>query len=104
MTLDVRQHDAFALHLLLHLILIYMNIYEHFLLWLLAFNPTGWCVFFPASDAHTRTGRERESVYRSILLTLFLLSPQGVEGGSVEPWEEANYDLYKVVDRFGFLQ
>ncbi|XP_046728993.1 USP6 N-terminal-like protein isoform X2 [Silurus meridionalis] len=29
---------------------------------------------------------------------------KGVEGGSVEPWEEANYDLYKVVDRFGFLQ
>ncbi|KAF4079589.1 hypothetical protein AMELA_G00179790 [Ameiurus melas] len=28
---------------------------------------------------------------------------EGVEGGSVEPWEEANYDLYKVVDRFGFL-
>ncbi|XP_060759004.1 USP6 N-terminal-like protein isoform X2 [Neoarius graeffei] len=28
---------------------------------------------------------------------------KGVEGGSVEPWEEANYDLYKVVDRFGFL-
>ncbi|XP_060745048.1 USP6 N-terminal-like protein isoform X2 [Tachysurus vachellii] len=28
---------------------------------------------------------------------------KGLEGGSVEPWEEANYDLYKVVDRFGFL-
>ncbi|XP_034168915.2 USP6 N-terminal-like protein isoform X2 [Pangasianodon hypophthalmus] len=28
---------------------------------------------------------------------------KGVEGGTVEPWEEANYDLYRVVDRFGFL-
>ncbi|XP_017563098.1 USP6 N-terminal-like protein isoform X3 [Pygocentrus nattereri] len=28
---------------------------------------------------------------------------KGVEGGPVEPWEEANYDLYRVVDRFGFL-
>ncbi|XP_076849855.1 USP6 N-terminal-like protein isoform X2 [Brachyhypopomus gauderio] len=28
---------------------------------------------------------------------------QGVEGGSVEPWEEANFEVYKVVDRFGFL-
>ncbi|XP_030635286.1 USP6 N-terminal-like protein [Chanos chanos] len=28
---------------------------------------------------------------------------KGKEGASVEPWEEANFDVYKVVDRFGFL-
>ncbi|XP_049329794.1 USP6 N-terminal-like protein isoform X1 [Astyanax mexicanus] len=28
---------------------------------------------------------------------------KGKEGAAVESWEEANYDLYKVVDRFGFL-
>uniref|UniRef100_A0A4W4FWN2 USP6 N-terminal-like protein n=1 Tax=Electrophorus electricus TaxID=8005 RepID=A0A4W4FWN2_ELEEL len=36
-----------------------------------------------------------------ISLLLFIL--QGVEGGWVEPWEEATFDVYKVVDRFGFL-
>ncbi|XP_051974428.1 USP6 N-terminal-like protein isoform X2 [Xyrauchen texanus] len=28
---------------------------------------------------------------------------KGKESAKVESWEEANYDLYKVVDRFGFL-
>ncbi|ROL50152.1 USP6 N-terminal-like protein, partial [Anabarilius grahami] len=28
---------------------------------------------------------------------------QGKESAEVEPWEEANFDLYKAVDRFGFL-
>lgn len=28
---------------------------------------------------------------------------KGKESAEVEPWEEANFDLYKVVDRFGFL-
>ncbi|XP_043092737.1 USP6 N-terminal-like protein isoform X2 [Puntigrus tetrazona] len=28
---------------------------------------------------------------------------KGKESAEVEPWEEANFDLYKAVDRFGFL-
>nr|XP_023657718.1 USP6 N-terminal-like protein isoform X1 [Paramormyrops kingsleyae] len=28
---------------------------------------------------------------------------QGKEGAVVEPWEDANFHLYKVIDRFGFL-
>ncbi|XP_057179789.1 USP6 N-terminal-like protein isoform X2 [Triplophysa rosa] len=28
---------------------------------------------------------------------------KGKESAQVEPWEETNFDLYKVVDRFGFL-
>uniref|UniRef100_A0A8C2CAF4 USP6 N-terminal-like protein n=1 Tax=Cyprinus carpio TaxID=7962 RepID=A0A8C2CAF4_CYPCA len=28
---------------------------------------------------------------------------KGKESAKVEPWEETNFDLYKVVDRFGFL-
>lgn len=28
---------------------------------------------------------------------------QGKEA-TVEPWEDTNFDLYKVVDRFGFVQ
>ncbi|XP_046878915.1 USP6 N-terminal-like protein isoform X3 [Hypomesus transpacificus] len=28
---------------------------------------------------------------------------KGKEGATVEPWEDANFDLYKVIDRFGFL-
>lgn len=37
-----------------------------------------------------------ESVFVFIML-------QGKEA-TVEPWEDTNYDLYKVVDRFGFVQ
>ncbi|XP_033882262.3 USP6 N-terminal-like protein isoform X3 [Acipenser ruthenus] len=29
---------------------------------------------------------------------------KGRDGATVEPWEDANYHLYKVTDRFGFLQ
>ncbi|XP_041113657.1 USP6 N-terminal-like protein isoform X3 [Polyodon spathula] len=29
---------------------------------------------------------------------------KGKDGATVEPWEDANYHLYKVTDRFGFLQ
>ncbi|KAG9345745.1 hypothetical protein JZ751_008889 [Albula glossodonta] len=28
---------------------------------------------------------------------------KGKEGATVEPWEDANFHLYKVIDRFGFL-
>lgn len=26
------------------------------------------------------------------------------EGVSIDPWEDADYSIYKVMDRFGFLQ
>lgn len=26
------------------------------------------------------------------------------EGADIDPWEDANYSIYKVTDRFGFLQ
>uniref|UniRef100_A0ACB8FM54 Uncharacterized protein n=1 Tax=Sphaerodactylus townsendi TaxID=933632 RepID=A0ACB8FM54_9SAUR len=29
---------------------------------------------------------------------------RGREGAQIEPWEDADYLLYKVTDRFGFLQ
>jgi hypothetical protein len=29
---------------------------------------------------------------------------QGREGAEIEPWEDADYLVYKVTDRFGFLQ
>lgn len=29
---------------------------------------------------------------------------RGREGAQIEPWEDADYHLYKVTDRFGFLQ
>uniref|UniRef100_A0A8D0HHW2 USP6 N-terminal-like protein n=1 Tax=Sphenodon punctatus TaxID=8508 RepID=A0A8D0HHW2_SPHPU len=28
---------------------------------------------------------------------------RGREGAQIEPWEDADYHLYKVTDRFGFL-
>jgi len=39
-----------------------------------------------------------------VLTALCYLCFQGKESAEVEPWEEANFDLYKAVDRFGFLQ
>uniref|UniRef100_A0A8C9FLY3 Uncharacterized protein n=1 Tax=Pavo cristatus TaxID=9049 RepID=A0A8C9FLY3_PAVCR len=29
---------------------------------------------------------------------------RGRDGAQIEPWEDADYRLYKVTDRFGFLQ
>lgn len=26
------------------------------------------------------------------------------EGVNIDPWEDANYSIYKITDRFGFLQ
>lgn len=39
------------------------------------------------------------------LMVFFCLSlcAQGKEA-TVEPWEDTNFHLYKVVDRFGFVQ
>lgn len=44
---------------------------------------------------------------RTILGVVNALSPslfQGREGAEIEPWEDADYLVYKVTDRFGFLQ
>lgn len=31
--------------------------------------------------------------------------PQGRQDGvNIDPWEDADYNIYKVTDRFGFLQ
>ncbi|KAM9468020.1 USP6 N-terminal-like protein isoform 2-T2 [Clarias gariepinus] len=46
-------------------------------------------------DAAVRLDQERAEIVARY--------DKGLEGGAVESWEEANYDLYKVVDRFGFL-
>lgn len=34
-----------------------------------------------------------------------LCLPQGRQDGvNIDPWEDADYNIYKVTDRFGFLQ
>ncbi|KTG47617.1 hypothetical protein cypCar_00012307 [Cyprinus carpio] len=64
-------------------------------------------------DAAVKLEQERAEILRKYdmkpnnilyrLKSLCYLCFQGKESAKVEPWEEANFDLYKAVDRFGFL-
>ncbi|XP_051547171.1 USP6 N-terminal-like protein isoform X2 [Myxocyprinus asiaticus] len=53
----------------------------------------------PASDSVQDAAVKLEQERAEILAKY----EKGKESAKEEPWEEANYDLYKVVDRFGFL-
>ncbi|XP_057259748.1 USP6 N-terminal-like protein isoform X1 [Pezoporus wallicus] len=46
-------------------------------------------------DAAIRLAQERAEIVAKY--------DRGREGAQIEPWEDANYRLYKVIDRFGFL-
>ncbi|XP_050963393.1 USP6 N-terminal-like protein isoform X1 [Labeo rohita] len=54
---------------------------------------------FAASDSEQDVAAKLEQERAEILAKY----DKGKESAEVEPWEEANFDLYKVVDRFGFL-
>ncbi|XP_018595045.1 USP6 N-terminal-like protein isoform X2 [Scleropages formosus] len=47
------------------------------------------------SDAATKLEQERAEILAKY--------DRGKEGATVEPWEDADFRLYKVIDRFGFL-
>ncbi|XP_059361425.1 USP6 N-terminal-like protein isoform X2 [Carassius carassius] len=49
----------------------------------------------PQQDAAVKLEQERAEIIAKY--------DKGKESAEVEPWEETNFDLYKVVDRFGFL-
>lgn len=53
-------------------------------------------------------GAHLSSIYWIIVenrFNLMLRVPQGRQDGvNIDPWEDADYNLYKVTDRFGFLQ
>ncbi|XP_031438164.1 USP6 N-terminal-like protein isoform X2 [Clupea harengus] len=46
-------------------------------------------------DAAVKLAKERAEIVAKY--------EKGKEGATVEPWEDANFHLYKVIDRFGFL-
>ncbi|XP_035384476.1 USP6 N-terminal-like protein isoform X2 [Electrophorus electricus] len=55
---------------------------------------------FTASDTDQEAAAVKLDQERAEIVDRY---DKGVEGGWVEPWEEATFDVYKVVDRFGFL-
>ncbi|XP_043092740.1 USP6 N-terminal-like protein isoform X5 [Puntigrus tetrazona] len=58
-----------------------------------------------AEASHEATDSEQDAAVKLEQERAEILAKydKGKESAEVEPWEEANFDLYKAVDRFGFL-
>lgn len=42
---------------------------------------------------------------QGLLIVCVCVCLQGRQGGvEIDPWEDADYSIYKVIDRFGFMQ
>ncbi|KAL8222336.1 UNVERIFIED_CONTAM: hypothetical protein K2H54_075541 [Gekko kuhli] len=60
----------------------------------------------PAFNSLLGTDAERDSAIKLAQERAEIVAKydRGREGMQIEPWEDADYLLYKVTDRFGFLQ